>query len=164
MTIPGMGMAFSGLHLSPRGPSANATNNRPAQIATALELLVVEPSPQQYARISGDQNAPGKVESNSHFKPPSSRFTYCSSSSNLLARKTTLQTSDLQTCCFGYPKMPDLQIWVNLMAKSLLSSCHVAPGDKKFSIPGPKKGRTSEVNGTQTRSHRYSGEGIHNWP
>ena len=39
--------------------------------------------------------------SNTYFKPPSSGSTYCSSSSNLLARKKVQHCRHLQTCCFG---------------------------------------------------------------
>ena len=45
------------------------------------------------------------------FKPPSSGSTYCSSSSNLLARKKTTLQRHLQTCCFGYQKKCQI-FWV----------------------------------------------------
>ena len=64
------------------------------------------------------------------FKPPSSGSTYCSSSSNLLARKkTTLQTST-DMLFWVSKKMPDLLGWDST------GHAPVVPGDKKFSIPG----------------------------
>ena len=67
---------------------------------------------------------------NTYFKPPSSGSTYCSSSSNLLARKkTTLQTST-DMLFWVSKKMPDLLGWDST------GHAPVVPGDKKFSIPG----------------------------
>ena len=49
---------------APKVPAPNATNNRPAQLATALTGWWLGHPPQTDARIRGYRNSPSKMESN----------------------------------------------------------------------------------------------------